>query len=180
MIRIAITATLMLLCACAAQAQVSTTEVNEYSDRRLAIDAGYSIERLAEHRQVEHREFVDRTFMNQIAARYGKPDLPYGFAFLLQDLTGDNLDDLILLPKMAGLYPPEEYLGDPGAAVFVYIQTASGWKLAIEAGMMALGLRPGQVPGAIDIAFVQERHIDEFFWDGNGFVKRAARNADQQ
>lgn len=159
-------------------AQVSNTEQDPVSNYPIAIDAGYQIVRTADHKGSEERELVDETFMKAINEAYGNPELPYGFSFIWRDLTGDGQADVILVPKMANLYPPAEYADSPGAAVFVYVRTPEGaWDLAIEAGTMSIGLRPGEIAGSVDIAFVQEMRMDEFFWNGSEFIKRASRTA---
>jgi hypothetical protein len=98
----------------------------------------------------ELREEVGRLFVAPLAESVS-PGSPYGFSFAFMDLTGDGEDDLVLRPKIPDLIAPE---GFDGVAWLVYVRDGGRWRLAIEGGGLAVGIREGQ-NGSKDIALAQ-------------------------
>lgn len=151
----------------AAQTKDAWDEPDILSDALTAQRDGYEILRLRDQHGTAARQFVDETFMSKIAAA-ADPGASYGFAFAMLDLTGDGVDDVILVPKMARLVPPSGYDRNM-AATYVYVADGDSWHLAIEGGSMAIGVRKQAGGDGYEVALIQETGYLPFVWRNGEF-----------
>lgn len=131
--------------------------------------AGYADLAIRNNTFSHERGVIDRTIVAPFAQSLGVAS--YGFAYAKLDLTGDGADDLVVVPKIPGLLPPDGF--DPAsAATFIFVYRGGNWDLAIEGGAFIVGTRPSKDhPGAFDLALAQEDGIIEYRWDGSEYVR---------
>jgi len=128
----------------------------------LAEEAGYTILRMQDGFGSADRALLDASLVAPVMEALA-PGRPYGFSFSLLDLDADGDEDVVIFIKAAGIDPPNGYEGH-GAPVLVYIQD-DGWRLVLESGAMAIGVRMMD-DGRRALALVQDEGFDAYSWQG--------------